>query len=427
MIKTKISRILYRLGMGLKPLFVKFLSFETRQRLKKKILKSAFPIEKSGKKLVASKTSKGINLIGYNRAEMGIGESCRIAAKSLSAADIPFGIINFTGTNRARMTDLSWTEKEIDSPIFNVNIFHINAEQMTEVYASYGNSIFQNRYNIGYWAWELPDFPDEWCDSFQLLDEIWVPSTFVNNSIAIKSPIPVVTIPHSIEVRITQPRNRAYFKLPEDAFLFLSMYDVNSYQARKNPQASVEAFKRSFAFNDQSVGLVIKVNGSNANQGEMEMLLELVKENGNIYLIKETLSRNDINGLISVVDCFVSLHRSEGFGLGLAEAMYLHKPVIGTNWSSVTDFMNDTNSCPVNYTLVQVGKDYGPYKSYQYWADPDIENASNYMKKLVAEPLYYEKIADEGKRTIQEHFSPSVVGSLIQKRLQYIYLWKFGG
>lgn len=151
---------------------------------------------------------------------MGIGESCRIAAKSLSAADIPFGIINFTGTNRARMTDLSWTEKEIDRPIFNVNIFHINAEQMTEVYAAHGNSIFQNRYNIGYWAWELPDFPDEWCDSFQLLDEIWVPSTFVNNSIAIKSPIPVVTIPHSIEVLITQPRNRAYFKLPEDVFSF---------------------------------------------------------------------------------------------------------------------------------------------------------------------------------------------------------------
>src|SRR5690606_35232661 len=110
------------------------------------------------------------------------------------------GILNFIGTNSARMQDLTWSHREIESPLHSVNLFHINAEQMTEVYSHYGNSLFQERYNIGYWHWELPDFPDEWIDNFDLVDEVWVPSTFVADSIAMKSPVPVVKIPHSIKV-----------------------------------------------------------------------------------------------------------------------------------------------------------------------------------------------------------------------------------
>ncbi|GJM83643.1 hypothetical protein HMSSN139_61390 [Paenibacillus sp. HMSSN-139] len=103
-------------------------------------------------------------------------------------------------------------------PEYNVNLFHINAEQMMEIYAYYGNSLFNGRYNIGYWHWELPDFPDEWLESFNLVDEIWVPSTFVADSIAKKSPVPVVKIPHSIEAKVVETRNREFFGLPETPF-----------------------------------------------------------------------------------------------------------------------------------------------------------------------------------------------------------------
>lgn len=118
-----------------------------------------------------------------------------------------------------------------------------------------------------------------------------------------------------------------------------------------------------------NVGLVVKVNRFKSNFNGLDMLTELISNYKNIYLIDETISRNDVNALINVTDCFISLHRSEGFGLGFAEAMYLGKPVIGTNWSSNTDFMNEKNACLVDYKLVQLEKDYGPYKSYQYWAD----------------------------------------------------------
>jgi glycosyltransferase involved in cell wall biosynthesis len=426
-IKRLVSRALYKVAVPTKKIAALFVPAHKMQQIKRKLLKSAFPIEQKNKSTKLHIEGKGINLVGYARAEMGIGESCRIAAKSLTAGELSFGIINFKGTNSARMSDTSWTHKEIEEPFFDVNVFHINAEQMMEIYAHYGNRIFNNRYNIGFWHWELPDFPDRWKESFSLVDEVWAPSTFVVETLSIKSPVPVIRIPHAIEVKIEQVRDRNYFNLPENKFLFLTMYDVKSYQERKNPQASVEAFKKAFGENDDNVGLVLKVNISSPESKEMQMLQALIGDYKNIYLIKEVLSRNDINALINVTDSFISLHRSEGFGLGLAEAMYLRKPVIGTNWSSNTDFMNHNNSCPVNFELVSLGHTYGPYEAYQYWAEPDVKHASEYMKRLYNDTNYRDEIAEQGELTIKTDFSPKRVGLLIKKRLEYITMWNNGG
>ncbi|WJH27529.1 glycosyltransferase [Paenibacillus sp. CC-CFT742] len=427
-LKALIYKILYKVAVRLKPLSVKFFSPKVRQQIKHRLLKTAFPLQKNDESTHFIEGISGINLVGYARAEMGIGESCRIAARSITAVDnINFGIINFTGTNSARMNDTTWIHKEIAEPKYNINLFHINAEQMIEVYSQYGNSIFKNRYNIGYWHWELPDFPDDWKESFNLVNEIWVPSTFIADSIAQKSPVPVVKIPHSIEVPIQHMRDRAYYNLPQNAFLFLTMYDLKSYQERKNPKASIRAFQTAFLPDDHSVGLVVKVNGVGYAQTDLDELHEIIGEHKNVYLIEETLTRNDTNALISVTDSYISLHRSEGFGLGLAEAMYLGKPVIGTGWSSNLDFMNHDNSCLVSYTLVNLKQDFGPYKAYQYWADPDIEHASYYMRKLYDDRNYYEQLSSKGEAYIKQHFSPHTIGGLIQKRLEYISIWKFGG
>lgn len=426
-IRNFIFKIAYKVAIIVKPLIIAIVPPKARQKVKKALLKKAFPIEKASFTNSYDQGIKGVNLLGYARAEMGIGESCRIAANNLNSVQIPFGILNFIGTNSARMEDLTWSHKEIEKPMYNVNLLHVNAEQMMEIYAQYGNSFFQGRYTIGYWHWELPDFPEEWVENFSLVDEVWVPSTFVADSLAMKSPVPIVKIPHSIEIRITEQRTRAYFSLPEDSFLFLSMYDVKSYQERKNPKGAIKAFKEAFGPNDNDVGLVIKVNRYKSGTAELAELEDFIGDYSNIYLIKDTLSRNDVNALLYVTDCYISLHRSEGFGLGLAEAMYMGKPVVGTNWSSNTDFMNFTNSCPVNYKLIEVGKDHGPYKAYQVWADPDIQHAASYMVRLVKDQDFYQKIAAAGQRNIKNNYSPNAVGSLIQKRLEYIEMWKFGG
>ncbi|MGG4107925.1 glycosyltransferase [Paenibacillus lautus] len=425
-IKKVLVQMIYKVIRLIKPLLMLFIPAHKRNELKRKFL--SLSSSSSRERTIESlQFIKGINLIGFSRAEMGIGESCRIAANSMNAADIPFGIINFIGTNSARMGDMTWVHKEITSPIYSINIFHINAEQMPELNAIYSDSFFKNRYNIGVWHWELPDFPDEWMGSFQFVDEIWAPSTFVAESISLKSPVPVVKIPHSIEVKIASPRTRAYYNLPEDVFLFLTMYDVRSFQERKNPEASIRSFQLAFKPDNMSVGLVIKVNSYKANTHEMDKLNKLISDYNNIYIMDETLSRNDVNALLFVSDCFISLHRSEGFGLGLAEAMYLGKPVIGTNWSSTTDFMKSNNSCPVNYRMISVGKDYGPYKAYQQWADPDIEQASEYMKKLVIDPDYYHTVASQGEKYIKQYYSPKYIGEMMNRRIDYIRKWRFGG
>lgn len=428
-VKYVVLRGAYVVGLKFKPVLSRVVpdSFKPAfRKLKDRMIKATYPSNQVNASPVAAASENnyptGLNLIGYARAEMGIGESCRIAAKAINTTDIPFGIIDFTVGNSARMMDSSWAHKEVNDPIYNTNLMVINADQTPLAYTHLGHNFFAGRYNIGYWAWELPDFPDEWCDSFNLVQEVWVPSNFVVDSVSKKSRVPVIRIPHAIEVNCPVNVNRRSFNLPENQFLFLSMYDTHSFQARKNPQGAIKSFQMAFDKEDTSVGLVLKVNNAKSYPAEVERLKEYIDGYKNIYLIEEILTRDNVNALINSVDCFVSLHRSEGFGLILAEAMYLGKPVIGTGWSGNIDFMNNMNSCPVNYEMVKVGEDHGPYKAYQVWAEPDIEHAAYYMKMLISDQHWSKKLGDKAMQTIRNEFSPEVVGKAINQRLQILGL-----
>jgi len=365
--------------------------------------------------------AKGVNIVGFIRAEMGIGESSRLAARALAAAEIPFDILNFPLTS-IRMNDRTWEHKEVEEPLYKVNIVHTNADTMRSVHHYFGAGLFENRYNIGYWHWELPEFPDEFCDGFHFVDEVWAPSNFVVESISQKSPVPVIRIPHGVEVNPPGDINRQTFGLPEDRFLFFSMYDTHSYQKRKNPQGAILAFKQAFEPTNADVGLVVKLNHGHVHPSDLTEIRKLTKDYPNIYIIDQTMSRGEVDGLLNSIDCFVSLHRSEGFGLGLAEAMYLGKPVIGTYWSGNVDFMNETNACPVGCTMVNVGEDWGPYKGYQIWAEPNLDHAAQYMRELVYNPEYRHSISVNGMQHIREHFSPQAAGNLIRERLSQLGL-----
>jgi glycosyltransferase involved in cell wall biosynthesis len=364
---------------------------------------------------------KGVNLIGYTHAEFGVAEACRLTAKAIETTQLPFGIINISATGQSE-ADLSWVHKEIKEPIYNTNIIHINADTLPSIYQYFGEEYFQDRYNIGYWFWELPEFPDEWCDRFNLLNEIWVATKFVQESVQKKATIPVKCIPLVIKVDTDHLFTRKCFGLPEDRFLFLAMYDTKSYHERKNPWATLETFKKSFQKNDPKAGLVLKVNNAKSSPNQIVELKQAIKDYNNIYLIVNPLSRKQVNSLIHSCDCFVSLHRSEGFGLVLAESMYLGKPVIATNWSGNTDFMSSENSCAVNYKLIKLEKDYGPYKRGQIWADPDLDHASYFMKKLIDESEWCELLGEKGRNSIIDNLSPRAVGKLIVKRLKDLSL-----
>ncbi len=362
----------------------------------------------------------GINIVGYLRSEHGIGESARICAQSASAVSMPFALCDYNAGNSARTEDNRWeTRLGLENP-YPVNVFHINADQMTLARETLKEPFFHDRYNIGYWHWELPDFPDRFHTGFAFLDEIWVPTSFVMDAVSAKSPVPVVRIPHSIGFEVDSSVERAKFGLPERKFLFLTMYDMNSAQGRKNPQAVVSAFRNAASARNDAV-LVIKVQNTSSYPEEFRQLREELGDSPYFFLIDQTFTRGEVYELEMLCDCFISLHRSEGFGLGLAECMYLGKPVIGTNWSGNVDFMNAHNSCPVDYRLVTLDRDYGPYyKKGGTWADPDTDHAAWFMAKLLDDASWRNYIAREGMQTIRKEFSPMKVGAMYRDRLRRV-------
>jgi GT2 family glycosyltransferase len=362
----------------------------------------------------------GVNLIAYIRASMGVGEAARGNAAALEASGIPFGIINYEHGNPSKMDNLRWQHREVASPEYSINLVHINADHLPSVIKDLSLEKSKNRYNIGFWAWELPEFPDRWLSSFEHLDEIWVPSNFVNRAIAAKSPVPVVTIPHVVNIDFASASvyQRSDFGIEREAFVFITMFDIHSIAQRKNPYGAILAFKTAFAADDKRVQLVIKIN--NADEASLRVLQSHIGAHKNILLIGQHLDRSGIDSLINCVDCYVSLHHSEGFGLGPAEAMALGKATILTNWSGNLEYMRRDNCLAVDYQLKVLGRDYGPYEAHQHWAVPDIDHAAKHMRTLASNPDLAKTIGTFGRLTIETEFSAQAIGASMKLRLQNI-------
>jgi glycosyltransferase involved in cell wall biosynthesis len=363
---------------------------------------------------------QGVNLAGYIRAEMGLGQAARGVAKALESVQLPFNILNFEAGNRGRHGDMSWVHKEVTSSHYDVTILVINPDNIFNARKQLPKEIFGNRYVIGYWFWELPTVPDEWVPAFSLVNEVWAASRFVQRNISQRSPVPVVRIPPVVEVKDGQAFSRQYFNLPERRFLFLTICDTGSVFERKNPTGAIAAFKKAFSPDDQSVGLVIKISGPAHRPPNLQLIAEQIQGYANIWLVDRLLTPEELSSLQNVTDCGVSLHRAEGFGLVPAEMMSLGKPVIATRWSGNTDYMTADNSIGIDYQLVRLGQDYGPYEGSQSWAEPDIEQAAYWMKKLYEDKDLARRIGTLGQQTMNDNFSPQAVGQIIGERLSHV-------
>jgi glycosyltransferase involved in cell wall biosynthesis len=284
-------------------------------------------------------------------------------------------------------------------------IIHLNPPELPLAYREIGRLFTRHRRIIGYWAWELPDIPPNWKRAFRLVDEIWVPSRFVADAIRRNTLLPVRVVPHPVQVPASALLTRASFRLPEDAFVCLSMFDMCSSASRKNPLGTIRAFNLAFGTNQKSI-LVLKVTHGDMAPAILGEIKDSVGSSSNIKIIDSKLSSEHVVGLISCADTVVSLHRSEGFGLVLAEAMMLGKPVVATGWSGNMDFMNSENAALVDYDLVPVQdpQNVYPYPD-QHWAEPNVEHAATWLRVLASNRTLARKIGERAARDARRLFA----------------------
>ena len=364
----------------------------------------------------------GLNIAGFLTAELGVGESARCMVRAADAVNLSTALIPLKLHCKNRLGDQTFAHRLQEKNPHAFNVFHLDPPASRDIDHHHGKAFRAGKYNIAYWAWELPEFPDNWVPSCDYFDEIWCPSEFAREAISMKVALPVFTMPHAIKFARPTGNTRARFNLRTDRFLFLVLYDLNSYSERKNPGAAIEAFRRS-GLSGQGAQLVIKVHNVKGNEADMQNLRDRLADLPDTVLIDETLSREEVYQLEAACDCYVSLHRSEGFGLAVAECMYLGKPVISTDWSATAEFLNTTNGCPVNYTLRRLERNYGPYGKGQVWAEADVDHAAQWMQKLVRDQEFAGRLGRAAQATIESQFSPEAIGARYRRRLENITMW----
>ena len=416
-----ISKLVLNVSGTLKPVLIKLLPLSLLRKMKRNMIANSYgKLEKLDiLPYENGRYEHGVNLIGNICAESGLGQSCRLVASALDKTGFPLSIYKYEQLGAEGQGDHSWKNRLSKELPYDVNLIHINPHELGLAFIQQDASVWNYRYNIGYWLWELEEFPDEWIPCFQCLDEIWAPSEFICNSIRKKTTLPVRCMPYYVDVHIGTIYERKHFGIPEDKFLYLMMYDQSSCMERKNPIGVLNAFKMAFEKENENVGLVIKIN--NPTPESRKQIRSVLDGYTNVYLIEETLSRDEVNSLTKCVDVVVSLHRAEGFGLVLAEAMLLGTPTVATNWSSNTEFMNENVACMVDYELITIEKDMPPFKAGNRWADANLDQAAGYMKNLYEDKEYYEMIRKNAKEYAEEKLGMDQAAGRMRERLKEIW------
>ena len=357
----------------------------------------------------------GVNVIGHVTGEFGLGEGVRGALKAMESASIPF-VIQDLKEDSQRSLDLTYSNFSEKYP-YRINYIHTNPHQ--SILQNISPECFKSGYNIGFWAWELQTFPDFWLGAFEKFDEVWTPSSYTAEAISAVSPLPVMKMPHPIELP-PNTLSRGDLNLPNNKFIFLLMFDMGSGFERKNPLAAIQAFQQIFSKDNKDVVLIIKFRSHPLYQEHENKLLAQVEGWSSIQLIEGNLTKEEVNGLVDNCDCYVSLHRAEGFGLTMADAMFYGKPVIATAYSANMEFMNVGNSFLVKYDLVATTEAYGLYPKGSIWADPDIDRAASLMEYVFNNYLQAQQVGATAAKEIRSLCSPQAIGTKIRHRLEYI-------
>jgi glycosyltransferase involved in cell wall biosynthesis len=356
-----------------------------------------------------------VNVSGYITAESGMGEAVRSSIRALQHAGIPVALDNVASAQRTHDTTYSGFTTALSH---SFNLIHLNADNMATFARTKGRAYFRDRYTIGFWFWELASFRREWMPAFRFVDEVWVASQFTKACFDAVSPVPVTHIPLAVPPLSPQPADKATFGIQDRGVALLFVFDVSSQAERKNPVAVIRAFREAgFARDDAT--LVLKFTNPAFDRAAVRRLHQ--EASGlNVLFLDGFMSRGELTSLVNVCDAYVSLHRAEGFGLTMLEAMALGKPVIATGYSANVDFMTADNSHLVGYRLVELDRNSGPYPRGFTWAEPDVSHAAQLMRAVATDPAAARQRGLKAAADVRTRFSLPVVAERIRQRITAI-------
>lgn len=362
--------------------------------------------------------ASGADVIGFFNGEFGLGEAGRLLVRALRSVDYPVSTLLTTVPNHRNsypfVTDNVWKH--------DAAIISVNAGETPSIYQQFGVHPFRQRYVIGQWFWELEEFPKECHVGYQYVHELWAPTKFIQTALSKYAPerVKVVHMPLPLLApRVEDGIERSNFNLDKDRFMFLFTFDFCSSTARKNPYAVIEAFKKAFNENEGPI-LVMKSLNDKVFPSALKNMVSYAEGRKDIIFFNEHFDHGIVGALRNMCDCYVSLHRSEGLGLTISEAMCLGKPVIATGYSGNMDFMTENNSIPIPWKYTLAGPNAAPYQADGRWAEPDVQIAANAMRYLYENETLAKKLGAQAKKDMEEKFSLTACGTRMAERLNKV-------
>ncbi|KRH79056.1 glycosyl transferases group 1 [Ferrovum sp. JA12] len=367
--------------------------------------------------------NQGVNVVGYPLGAMGLGEDARQMTYCLDEIGIAAAPINAPMERPSSLvTDLK--DRLISHPVYPVSIFCLPPTDMLRLFLEAPTKFWRSgEYRIGAWPWELPRWPARYAELLSGVDEIWALSTYVEQCFVALGHCPVYRMPIAVEIPPPNENLRARFGINQNVFTFFTLFDGASWLSRKNPAAAVRAFRLAFPQKQygESVGLVVKAMNIDIGHSQWQEVVRIASADPRITILNECLDRQELINLMASLDCYVSLHRSEGFGRVIAEAMLLEKAVVATNFSGNMDFCLDRTAYLVDGPLIPLKDNDYVLGQGQYWCDPDIEQAAERMREVLEDDAKRRQLARSGRDLIQSNYSRAKVRNALNERLSHIF------
>ncbi len=385
----------------------------------------------------------GVNLIGNVVGQNGIGEDLRSCAVALKAADVPIAIIDFPpGREIPQQTNDLVDEISSEGP-YAFNLFCLTPKEIARYLMERGQAQFLERYNIGYCPWELSQWPGPWLPLMGLVDELWASSnhievamqhglsTLKSSEVATTPLVQLMPLSVDIPAKYQKPLSaehrlsiRSRHQMPTDAVIFTFSFDHSSSAHRQNPFSALRAFQRAFPSGlplSDRVALVIKPTTPTQPSYEWQRLKLQTESDSRVFVLDSSLTRNELFALHAACDAFISLHRADGFGRSIAEALLLGLDVITTDYGGNTDFCSGPLAHPVRAEMIPVLNGQSVYHRGQHWAQASTSHASELMQEVAKNRLENSPVGADSVNAYSKRFDPKSCGARYRKRLETLW------